>query len=129
MEITVSGPEMYGPETKEFLENLAHRCKRVLGTNLEIKYSGEKTGPMAPIAYYWIGRSVPKSRLGPIVITKELEPVFIFYPGVYGRGIGVREMFCAVCSPKIMDIVKEELQVLGEKLQLTGVRINAMFKY
>ena len=79
----------------DLLSHLKEKFSSRLAKPVEIKYSGEISGPMAPWPYYSL--VIPqKKRFGPIEFGKDDRILMAIFPSIYGLARGRSEMFCSV---------------------------------
>lgn len=110
----------------DLLSHLKEKFSSRLAKPVEIKYSGEISGPMAPWPYYSL--VIPqKKRFGPIEFGKDDRILMAIFPSIYGLARGRSEMFCSVFCEKLQTIAMEELQEFGELFDIDLIYITEIF--
>lgn len=111
---------------RDLLEKLQIVAAVKLNERVQIKYSGEQTGPMAPVPYYYL--SVDRSRkIGPIELEKKERRLCFIYFGIFGRSRGKTDMFCSLSERSIEDVFLQELEKYGEKQGIDTIYVTENF--
>ena len=113
---------------EDFLNSLAANIRQHLRVPVTMKRSEPRTGPMAPLPYYYIAEKRKKKIAGFVEWGSEEQVLFTIYPNIYGRIRGTSDLFCSVFDKRIEPIVIDSLQEFGDRFKIDTIYLAKVYE-